>query len=285
MVDADEDPLAVRRRIGSRLTGQGVEIGPGHVPFPVANGVKVRYIDRWEPEENSSLFPELGESPGFPEPDIVSDLDVDRLGGLADKSQDFVIASHIIEHLANPLAMLVDIHRVLRPGGLLVLLVPDRHRTFDRYRDPTPLAHLADEYQRDVREVDDLHVKEYLVATRKHGHPTSDPSQFADDLTAENIANHRRRSIHAHVWDVDEFKQLLDFSAQELHLRWRVVDAMAPGAVGTHGDEFGWLLSRSRRKRDPSTVGRWWPITPRHQRINRAWRRRLHRASGWRRSR
>ena len=86
--------------------------------------------------------------PGFPKPHIVSNLDIDLLGALADESQDFVIASHIIEHLANPLAMLVDIHRVLRDGGLLVLIVPDRHVTFDRSRQPTPLVHLVDEYER-----------------------------------------------------------------------------------------------------------------------------------------
>ncbi len=231
------DSLAVRRRFAQRLSGQGVEIGPGHVPFPVPDRVTVRYIDRWEPSENSSLFPELGDSPGFPPPDIVSDLDIDRLGGLGDQSQDFVIASHVIEHLANPLAMLVDIHRVLRTGGLLILLVPDRHRTFDRNRDPTPLAHLVDEYERDVREVDDAHVREYLNATRE-------VVDVPDDPTAENIAIHRRRSIHAHVWDTDEFKELMGYGADQLQLHWEVVDTMTSGERGSYGDEFGWLLAR-----------------------------------------
>jgi SAM-dependent methyltransferase len=235
------DPLAVRRRFARRLSGQGVEIGPGHVPFPVPDRITVRYIDRWEPSENSSLFPELGESPGFPPPDIVSDLDIDRLGGLGDESQDFVIASHVIEHLANPLAMLADIHRVLRTGGLLILLVPDRHRTFDRNRNPTPLAHLVDEYERDVREVDDAHVTEYLIATREVTEGV-DPSP--DDLTAENIAIHRRRSIHAHVWDQDEFQKVLQYGADTLQLHWEVVDTMTSGVRGSYGDEFGWLLAR-----------------------------------------
>ncbi len=251
------DPLAVRRRFSRRLIGQGVEIGPGHVPFPIPKRVKVRFVDRWEPGENSSLFPELGESPGFPKPDVVSDLDAERLSGLADGSQDFVIASHVIEHLANPLAMLVDIHRVLRTGGLLVLLVPDRHRTFDRNRDPTPLGHLVDEYERDVREVDDAHITEYVIATRDHGHETGAPSQLPDDLTAENIALHRRRSVHAHVWDVDEFRQVLDFISDELELNWTVVDTMAPGEDGTYGDEFGWLLARESQESSSNTVRRW----------------------------
>jgi len=229
-----------------------VEIGPGHVPFPVPESVTVRYVDRWEPTENSSLFPELGDDPGFPRPDIVANLDVDRLGAIPDQSVDFVIASHVIEHLANPLAMLVDIHRVLRPGGLLVLLVPDRHQTFDRHRPPTPLAHLVDEYERDVREVDDAHVAEFIIATEGPG----DPDGSVVAVTPEAIAIHRRRSVHAHVWDVDEFEEVLDYTRSELGSEWVVVDTMSPGAEGTYGDEFGWLLSRGVP--DPvARPGRW----------------------------
>ena len=201
------------------------------------------------------MFPELGESPGFPKPDIVSDLDVDRLSLLADESQDFVIASHVIEHLANPLAMLVDIHRVLRTDGLLILLVPDRHRTFDRERDPTPLEHLVDEYRRDVREVDDAHIIEYVIATTH-----TNPMQPASDVTPELIALHRRRSVHVHVWDVDEFQQVLDYLADELGVYWVVVDTLAPGEKGTHGDEFGWLLARSTQPGRPMTAERRRPM-------------------------
>ena len=242
-VSSPVDALFVRRRFGSNLSGQGIEIGPGHVPFPVSEAATVRYVDRWEPNENSSLFPELGDAPGFPEPDVISNLDVDRLSGLADSSVDFVIASHVLEHLANPLAMLVDIHRVLRRGGLLVLLVPDRHKTFDRNRLPTPLSHLVDEYDRDVREVDDDHILDFLIGTR--GPEDDRPEEaFTSEAMAQEIALHRSRSVHAHVWNIDEFSEVLDYGTNALGVRWNVVDTMAPGGEGTYGDEFGWLLSK-----------------------------------------
>ena len=212
-----------------------MEIGPGHVPFPVPSGVSVRYVDRWEPSENGALFPEVGESPGFVKPDIVSNLDEDLLRELADGSQDFVIASHVIEHVANPLALLMDIHRVLRTNGLLVLVVPDRHGTFDRDRPPTPLSHLVDDYEHDVREVEDRHIIEYL----------SQPElSEGRDPTEQDIAYHRLRSVHAHVWDLPEFTVVLDYAATDLGVCWKVVDTMVPGAKGTHGNEFGWLLAR-----------------------------------------
>jgi SAM-dependent methyltransferase len=242
------DPETVRRRFGARLVGAGIEIGPGHVPFPVPAGVTVRYVDRWRPEDNRSLFPELGEAPGFPVPDVLADLDADRLSAFADESQDFVIASHVLEHLANPLAMLVDIHRVLRPGGLLVLLLPDRHRTFDRQRPPTPLLHLVDEYRHDVRVVDDEHIVEFMLATNaltaEVTADTADVRAFYSEEMAAHIELHRQRSIHVHVWDRGEFEQVMRYANEVLDLRWRVLDTMAPGEPGTYDNEFGWLLAR-----------------------------------------
>lgn len=236
--------LAVRRRFASHLSGTGVEIGPGHVPFPVPPDVIVRYVDRWEPGVNESLFPELGQAAGFPKPDIVANLDLDRLSTLAEGSQDFVIASHVLEHLANPIAMLVEIHRVLREDGLLILLLPDRHKTFDRERAPTPLSHLVDEFQRDVTEVDDAHILDFLIGTRGPLGDTREIEMFIPAEMADEFELNRRRSVHAHVWDAEEFVKVLDFAAKSLGLRWKVVDTMPPGAEGSHGDEFGWVLAR-----------------------------------------
>lgn len=236
--------LAVRRRFGSHLSGVGVEIGPGHVPFPVPPEAAVRYIDRWEPGVNESLFPELGEAPGFPKPDIVAHLDQDRLSSLADESQDFVIASHVLEHLANPIAMLVEIHRVLRNAGLLVLLLPDRHKTFDREREPTPLSHLVEEFESNVREVDDAHIMDFLIGTRGPLGDTRDVALFVPELMVDEIERNRRRSVHVHVWDAAEFSEVMVYLANELGLRWDLVDTMPPGAEGSHGDEFGWVFSR-----------------------------------------
>lgn len=42
-----------------------------------------------------------------------------------DNSQDYVIASHLLEHLVSPLEALEEWHRVLKPGGTLVMCLPD----------------------------------------------------------------------------------------------------------------------------------------------------------------
>jgi SAM-dependent methyltransferase len=237
------DPrLAVRSRWGSMLAGKGIEIGPGHVPFPVPGPVKVRFIDRWRSDENKQLFPELGPGAGFPEPDIKADLDADRLRAMRSGSQDFVIACHILEHLANPLAMMLEIDRVTRPGGRVVIVLPDRTETFDRSRPPTSLEHLVEEFRRDIHEIPRDHLVEAVAAQVRLRGDMRDLDVIGKELGEEELEMHRRRSIHAHVWCQAEFSDVLRYARDELGIDWTVLETMDTGDDGTYGDEFGWLL-------------------------------------------
>lgn len=42
-----------------------------------------------------------------------------------DQTQDVVVCHHVIEHLSDPIAAILEMRRVLRPGGHLVLGTPD----------------------------------------------------------------------------------------------------------------------------------------------------------------
>jgi SAM-dependent methyltransferase len=53
------------------------------------------------------------------------DGDAQYLGSAADCSFDFVHSSHCLEHLVDPLEGLKNWFRVLKPGGHLVITVPD----------------------------------------------------------------------------------------------------------------------------------------------------------------
>jgi len=225
-----------RRLLLRHIVGAGVEIGPGHVPFPLGPGTSVRYVDRWQPEENRELFPELA-NVEFPRPDIVADLNTDRLSALPDASQDFVIASHVLEHVAEPIGLLADIHRVLRPGGATLILLPDRRRTFDRHRAPTPLAHLVAEHDAGVTEIDDDHVIEFLENTGLPYGSTPEERRASIDL-------HLGRSIHVHCWTDEEFFPVLLYSVEQLDQAWEFVDGVVSDDEGPSGLEFGFVLRR-----------------------------------------
>jgi SAM-dependent methyltransferase len=74
---------------------------------------------------------------------------------LEDKSVDFVLASHVLEHVPDPIAALLEWVRVAREYVFLV--VPHRDRTFDRDRPLTPVAELIERHETGFSPEEDRH--------------------------------------------------------------------------------------------------------------------------------
>jgi SAM-dependent methyltransferase len=55
----------------------------------------------------------------------MADGDAEHMQGVPDQTYDFVHSSHCLEHLRNPLTGLANWFRILRPGGVLVVTLPD----------------------------------------------------------------------------------------------------------------------------------------------------------------
>jgi predicted SAM-dependent methyltransferase len=226
----------VRSALSRHLVGHGVELGPGHHPYVVTlPATAVRYVDRWTPAESLALFPELGVGAEFPEPDIVANLDQDRLAMLPDASEDFVVASHVFEHVANPLALLLDCHRVLRPGGVMILLLPDMRRSSDHDRLPTTLDHLLTELHGDVRAVDEAHLREYA---RDVQHLDGGEAELAAQLDLLS-----RRSFHVHCWTEEHFFPVLEHAAADLGAPFELVELLLTEDY-PRNNEFGYVLRR-----------------------------------------
>jgi len=55
--------------------------------------------------------------------------------GFSEKSFDVVYSAHVFEHLLDPMATLLEIRRIIKPGGILVIEVPQQFRSLrDRLR-------------------------------------------------------------------------------------------------------------------------------------------------------
>lgn len=112
-------------------------------------------------------------------------------------SYDCVIASHCLEHIANPIKALLEWKRVLRANGLLLLILPHRDHTFDWRRPVTTLEHIKKDYKADVPESDLTHLDEILALhdlSRDPGGGT--PEEFRE----RSLNNAKFRALHHHVF-------------------------------------------------------------------------------------
>jgi SAM-dependent methyltransferase len=72
-----------------------------------------------------------------------------------DDSVDFVFASHVLEHFADPIRALEEWLRVARK--YVVLVIPHRDRTFDRDRELTPVGELLRRHEDRLDDPRDAH--------------------------------------------------------------------------------------------------------------------------------
>jgi len=222
-----------RKKLLGLLSGSGIEIGALHQPCQAPH-LQVRYVDRLNVTELRELYPELKDH-ALVEPDILDDAQ--ELKILPDSSQDFVIANHVIEHMANPIKALLNWQRVLKTGGRLFMAVPDKRRTFDELRPLTTLEHLLLDYNVPSSERDRQHFEEFAlyVNCRKLKHRAEqEHRELAKELWDKQY------SIHYHVWDYDSFVDFLRALPHRFpHWTMREIAKLKP-----HGQEFIFVLER-----------------------------------------
>jgi len=206
------DSWQVRRDIAFQyLSGEGIEVGALHIPLEVPAGVKVHYVDRMPVSELRKQYPELA-TVNLVEADIVDNGET--LSSIADNSWDFVIANHMIEHCENPIGALENFLRVLKPGGLVYMGVPDKRHTFDIDRPLTSLDHLIRDYKEGPECSKLGHYEEFIRLVAKP--PEEQVAARIQHLLDIDY------SIHFHVWTSETFPELLEYCQQQLGFNFTI---------------------------------------------------------------
>jgi glycosyltransferase involved in cell wall biosynthesis len=140
-------------------------------------------------------------------------LDGTSLEGIPSDRYDFILSSHVLEHIANPILAMQEWLRILKPNGYIVLVLPNKKVTFDRYRPTTQFAHLLEDYQNHTTEADLTHLEEILELHDL----TRDPAagEF-EAFKARSLQNFENRCLHHHVFDLNLVKDLIKYLELEL---------------------------------------------------------------------
>ena len=196
--------LQVRTEIGLvYLKGRGIEVGPGDRPFPIPASAQISYGDIRKQEALADYFQTRDVTSG-------QEVDAQTFDGVASDSLDFVISAHVIEHLRDPIGSIVNAMRVLKVGGIHLLIVPDMRYTFDRNRPETSVEHVLTDFAdggastcRSSYEEHLRYVHPYLTGET---YPEAEIQRQAD----ESVKRWRELDCHFHAWSRAGFEKLLE---------------------------------------------------------------------------
>jgi predicted SAM-dependent methyltransferase len=196
-----QDRNTIRKDVALRfLRGDGIEIGALDFPLRVPRGARVRYVDYLNADGlRQAHSGTLREGRPLVVPDVVDDGS--RLESFSDASLDFVVANHVLEHVEDPIAALQHQLRVLRPGGVLYLTLPDARQTFDAARERTTTLHLLRDHSEGPRVSRREHYEE--CARYIEGHSGAILAARVQEMEDERLRP------HFHVWEPVTFAGFL----------------------------------------------------------------------------
>jgi len=128
----------------------GLEIGPRDKPIVRKAEGQIKYVDYMSTEDLKKLHRDGGVT------DCVYDeiVDVDIVWGEnsiksgvgSDEKFDYIIASHVVEHVPDLITWINELTDVLKPGGIISLAVPDKRYCFDHLRDESSMTDVITAY-------------------------------------------------------------------------------------------------------------------------------------------
>ena len=141
--------------------------------------------------------------------------DATNLDRIESGKYNFVLSCNNLEHVANPLKALTEWLRIIKPEGLILLVLPDKESNFDHKRRITSMEHLVNDFENNTSEEDLTHLDEILTL---HDLSMDPPAGDFEDFKKRSINNFQNRCLHHHVFDMDLLKQIFRYFNIELLL-------------------------------------------------------------------
>jgi predicted SAM-dependent methyltransferase len=198
--------LTLRKSYYKYFEGIGLDIGPFDKPFVESEYpyAVVKYVDKYSPETLRLLFPEIVNLKPIPA-DFEWDISENGLG-FDNNSYNFIILSHVLEHIANPFLFLKQSYDKLIDGGVLYLAVPDGRFSDDQGRKLTQYEDLECNFEKRITTITDLQVVDYLHSkTIREVGWVKEWIASGQAFTPAILEQEIKRSFHVSVWSTETF--------------------------------------------------------------------------------
>ena len=178
-------------------SGRGLEIGPAHnAVLPKREGFSTKTVDYLD---RSGLIEKYQAHPQY-SPDDIEEVDFVLPPGAAmadviGERFDLVLASHVIEHTTSLVDFVNECARLLEPGGVLALIVPDHRFCFDRFRERSAIGAVIDATHDPGRVHTVGTLTEFALYAVRHRGTTSWAPQHRGDYSFVHDEENRSRIV------------------------------------------------------------------------------------------
>lgn len=176
-------------------------------PVLVPRGSSTLYIDL-QPASYWRSLPG-NENVSIVEPDIIDDGC--KLDSVKDGTFDYLIAAHVLEHVDDPISALKTWVRIVKPGGHILIAVPDKRFCGEENRPLTTVKHFIRDHEEGPHVSAEEHYRDFGVHLK--------------GLSGEALEQYVREAepmIHFHTFTLSSFVQFL--TAME-YLGFELVEA------------------------------------------------------------
>lgn len=125
-----------------------------------------------------------------------------------DDSYDFCFSSHCLEHIANPLKAINEWLRIIKNGGYIIIVVPEKSVCFDHKRNYSKFSTLLSQFKKNIGEDDLSTLPEILI-----NHDLTMDSQAGDlgAFTKRSLDNFNNRCLHHYVYNEDLLIEICNY--------------------------------------------------------------------------
>jgi predicted SAM-dependent methyltransferase len=178
-------------------TSLGLEIGPSHNPIaPKKKGFNVHILDHASAAELRYKYQGHGVNL-----DNIEEVDFvwqgESLQELIGETScyNWIIASHVIEHVPDLISYLQQCEALLKPDGILSLVIPDKRFCFDYFSSSSSTGNVLDAYAEKRVKPSDGQVFDHIAnASKRNGNI----AWGADELGGANELVHTFAEAQAH---------------------------------------------------------------------------------------